>query len=97
MLIYHNPYIKGQFFLDQMLRKDVDWSIMAQCDAFAVERMVQTPDRVAMRCVEPMNETIFERKISKDEKWKDAYNSICAAYQNLIPQFSVCHDNFGGY
>ena len=80
-----------------MLRKDVDWSIMAQCDSFAVERMVQTPDRVAMRAVEPISEAIFERKINKDEKWKNAYNALCTAYQNLIPLFSIRHDKFGGY
>ena len=59
--------------------------------------MVQTPDRVAMRAVEPISKAIFERKISKDEKWKNAYNALCTAYQNLIPLFSIRHDKFGGY
>ena len=50
-----------------MLPKDVDWYIAAQCDFFAVEKMVQTPDRVAMRTVEPLREAVFQKKTERQE------------------------------
>ena len=80
-----------------MLPKEVDWSVLAQCDYFAVEQLVQTDDRIAMSTVEPMRRTIFERKLSKDIKWKDTFEKMCAAYRKLEPNFSIEHDKFGGY
>ena len=52
---------------DKMLSKEVDWSILAKCDFYAVEKYVQTPDRLAMRAVEPMQEAMF-RKFEEREK-----------------------------
>ena len=80
-----------------MLPNEVDWSVLAQCDFFAVEQLVQTDDRIAMRTVEPMRRTKFERKLSKDNKWKDTFETMCAAYRKLEPNFSIEHDKFGGY
>ena len=80
-----------------MLSKEVDWSILATCDFYAVEKYVQTPDRLAMRAVKPMQETMFRKKLAKEKKWKEAFRTICEAYGNLAPTFCVWHDNFGGY
>ena len=80
-----------------MLHKDIDWSILAQCDFFAVEKYVQTAERPAMRTVKPMLETIFEKKLETNENWRNAYETVCAAYRNLNPLFSICYDNYGGY
>ena len=79
-----------------MLQKDVDWSILAQCDFYAVQKIIQTPDRIAMRTIEPMREVTFERKL-KQQKWKKAYEIVCAAHQKLHPTFSIAHNNYGGY
>ena len=80
-----------------MFLKDVDWSIMAQCDFYAVEKFVQTSDRPAMQTVAPMKEGIFQRKLFREEKWKNTYETICSAYESLQPQFRIEHDSFGGY
>ena len=82
---------------DKMLNKDIDWSILAQCDFFSVEKYVQTTERPAMRTVKPMLETIFRKKLETNEKWRNAYEAVCAAYKNLNPLFSICYDNYGGY
>ena len=52
-----------------MVPKNTDWSILAQCDFFAVERFVQSVDRPAMRTIEPINEGVFERKLRTDSHW----------------------------
>ena len=80
-----------------MLPKDVDWSVLAQCDIFAVEKYVQTPDRIAMRTVKPMRKTIFQNKLATEEKWRAAYQTVCDVYERLPPNFLICHDSFGGY
>ena len=80
-----------------MLSRKVDWSILAQCDFYAVLNLVQTDDRVAMRTVEPLKEPIFYRKLEKCSYWKDAYRTVCSAYENLRPDFIICHDDYGGY
>ena len=80
-----------------MSLKNISWSILAQCDFYAVEQMVETPDRPAMKTIEPLREPIFRRKILKDSKWKEAYETVCLAYKNLSPAFEICHDNLGGY
>ena len=77
--------------------KDVDWSVLAQSDFFAVENLVQTPDRPAMRTVEPMKEGIFRRNLRREQKWKNAYQVVCSAYENLAPNFEIRHDSFGCY
>ena len=90
--------IISQFLIsDQMLHKDIDWSILAQCDYFAVEKYVQTAERPAMRTVKPMLETIYKKKLETNENWRNAYETVCAAYRNLNPLFSICYDNYGGY
>ena len=80
-----------------MLSKKIDWSVLAQCDYYAVERLVQTVDRPAMKTVQPMREAIFERKLAHNSHWQEAYNVLCKSYQDLSPTFSIEHDNFGGY
>ena len=80
-----------------MLPKDVDWSILAQCDYYAVEKFVQTPDRPAMRTVQPMIESIFRKKLERDPKWQETYKVVCDAYQTLGPSFVIRHDSLGGY
>ena len=80
-----------------MLSKKVDWSMLAQCDSFAVEKLIETPDRKAMSSVEPMRAPLFARKIERDVVWKNTYVTICDAYNNLKPDFSICHDKYGGY
>ena len=80
-----------------MLPKKVEWSVLAQCDLFAVQRLVETPDRPAMKTIEPMLETIFERKLKKEAKWKNTYDAITRSYKELSPNFEIQHDRFGGY
>ena len=46
-----------------MLPKKLEWSVLAQCDYFAVEKFVQTPDRPAMTPIQPLRECILLRKI----------------------------------
>ena len=82
--------------LDTMNKK-TDWSIIAQCDYFAVKRFVQTAGREAMCTVVPMRETLFERKITRDVAWREAYEAVCQAYNQLKPNFAIRQDNFGGY
>ena len=65
-----------------MVPKKVEWSVFAQCDLFAVQRLVETPDRPAMKTIEPMLETIFERKLKKEAKWKNTYDAIT---KNSLP------------
>ena len=80
-----------------MVFKDVDWFVLAQCDYYAVQNLVQTPDRIAMQTVVPIRESIFQRKLTKEKSWNNAYKVACAAYQELGPMFSISHDSFGGY
>ena len=80
-----------------MLPKKTEWSILAQGDYFSVEMYVRTPDRPAMATIEPMRESIFLRKISRDILCKETYQVLCQSYQNLQPLFSIVHDNCGGY
>ena len=83
-------------FLEVMLPKKVEWSVLAQCDLFAVQRLVETPDRPAMKTIEPMLETIFERKLKKEAKWKNTYDAITRSYKELSPNFEIQLDHFGG-
>ena len=80
-----------------MLSRKVDWSVLAQCDSFAVEKFVETSNRKAMRCVEPMREASFKRKLETDSIWCEAYRTSCNSYKNLEPDFVIRHNNFGGY
>ena len=77
--------------------KKVEWSILAQCDLFAVKRLVETENRPAMKTVQPLRETIFNRKILKEKKWNDTYEAVCEAYKQLPPNFKIAHDSFCGY
>ena len=79
------------------MNKKTDWSIIAQCDYFAVKRFVETSGREAMCTVVPMRETLFERKITRDVAWREAYEAVCQAYNQLKPNFAIRQDNFGGY
>ena len=74
--------------LDTMNKK-TDWSIIAQCDYFAVKRFVQTAGREAMCTVVSMRETLFERKITRDVAWREAYEAVCQAYNQLKPNFAI--------
>ena len=56
-----------------MLPKKIEWSILALCDYFSVENYVKTPDKQAMATIEPMRESIFLKKISRDILWKETY------------------------
>ena len=80
-----------------MIPKKIEWSIFAQCDYFAVQRIVETPNRPAMKALEPMQESIFEKKLKKGLKWKQTYGAVSLSYKSLPPDFQICHDNFGGY
>ena len=80
-----------------MLPKNVHWTILAQCDFFAVESLVQTSDRPAMKTIEPLRKSIFQRKLANNTNWKETFDVVCSAYGNLSPNFKICHDNFGGY
>ena len=80
-----------------MLSRKTDWSVLAQCDFYAVQNLVQTNDRIAMKFLNPLKEPTFYRKIDSCSVWKEAYRSFCSAYENLKPTFSIRHDNYGGY
>ena len=80
-----------------MIPKDVGWSVLAQCDFFAVEELVQTPERLAMQTVKPMRKSVFETNLRKDIKWRETYDSVLTAYQSLGPKFAIKYDSFGGY
>ena len=83
-------------FLEIMLPKKLEWSVLAQCDYFAVEKFVQTTDRPAMTPIQPLRESIFLRKIKSDLKWKETFETLCQSYKDLAPTFAIEHDNFGG-
>ena len=80
-----------------MVPKNTDWSILAHCDFFAVERFVQSVDRPAMRTIEPINEGVFERKLRTDSHWREVFDVISRAYAKLKPDFKIQFANFGGY
>ena len=61
------------------LPKNIDPYTVAQCDFFAVESLVQTSERPSMRTIEPMNAVIFQRKLSRDIKWRETFDAVCAA------------------
>ena len=92
-----NSFASNDFSSDVMIPKKIEWSILAQCDFFAVQRIVETPNRPAMKALEPMQESIFEKKLKKDLKWKQTYEAVSLSYKSLPPVFQICHDNFGGY
>ena len=81
----------------KILPKNIDSYTVAQCDFFAVESLVQMSERPAMRTIEPMNAVIFQRKLSRDIKWRETFDAVCAAYKNLYPRFQIKYDSFGGY
>ena len=80
-----------------MFSRKTDWSVLAQCNFYAVQNLVQTNDRIPMKILNPLKEPIFYRKIDSCSVWKEAYRSFCSAYENLKPTFSIRHDNYGGY
>ena len=80
-----------------MKARKLDWSILAQCDGFAVQRLIETAERPAMKAVTPMRESSFERKLKNEIKWRDMFETVSNAYKNLSPNFEIVHDQFGGY
>ena len=68
-----------------MIPKRVDWSVLAQCNFFAVEKFVQTTDRPAMRTVAPLSEANLLRKLKRDKKWKETFEIVFSAYKSLHP------------
>ena len=80
-----------------MIPKKCSWSILAQCDLFAVQSLVESAERLAMKTLAPMKESIFQRTLSKEKIWRETYEAVCSSYQNLSPSFSIEYDNFGGY
>ena len=93
-----NSFTTINFF--RMLSKKVNWSVLAQCDFFAVERFVQSSGREAMRTVNPLRASIFDRKLFKKPIWNETYQAICKAYSasiSLHPEFSIVPHKFGRY
>ena len=85
------------FMLSQMIPKICNLSILAQCDLFAVPNFVESAERTAMKTIEPMKESIFQRKLNKEKIWRETYEAVFSSYQYLSPNFSIEYDNFGGY
>ena len=50
-----------------------------------------------MKTIQPLRESIFQRKLANNTMWKETYEAVSSAYVNLSPNFKICHDNFGGY
>ena len=81
-----------------MLSKKADGFILVNCGFYAVERNVQPEERPAMRTIAtPMRESIFERNIAQERLWKETFDILCDSYNHLSPNFSIVHDDFGGY
>ena len=80
-----------------MIPREVSWSVLAQCVFFAVELLVQTTDRPAMRTVQPMRKPVFQRKLTREPVWKKSFDIVCDAYNKLKPDFSIVYDKFVGY
>ena len=80
-----------------MLPRKVDWSILAQCDSFAVKKLVETLERPAMQPIQTLRESRFERKLSSDCRVRDKFEAICLAYTKFEPSFKIRYDNYGGY
>ena len=53
-------------------------SILATCDFYAVEKYVQTPDRLAMRAVEPMQQC-------SEKSWRNRKNGKKRFGQSVKP------------
>ena len=86
-------------FLDQMLPRKANWSEQANCDYHAVKKLIERPERPAMITIasEPMRESIFEKRLVRDKKFKEIFDIFFLAYKNLQPNFVICTDNYGGY
>ena len=80
-----------------MLPSKVDWSILAQCDSFAVKKLVETLERPAMPPIQILRGSSFEQKLSSDCRFRDAFEAICLAYKKLEPSFKIRYDNYVGY
>ena len=80
-----------------MLPRKVDWSILAQCDSFAVKKLVETLERPAMQPIQTLRESSFERKLSSDCRFRETFEAICLAYTKFEPSFKIRYDNYGGY
>ena len=50
----------------------------------AVEKFVQTSDRLAMRTVEPLSEANLLKKLKRDKKWKETFEIVCNAYKSTV-------------
>ena len=85
------------FLRKSMLPRKVDWSILAQCDSFAVKKLVETLERPAMQPIQTLRESSFERKLSSDCRFRETFEAICLAYTKLEPSFKIRYDNYGGY
>ena len=85
------------FLRKSMLPRKVDWSILAQCDSFAVKKLVETLERPAMHSIQTLRESSFERKLSSDCRFRETFEAICLAYTKLEPSFKIRYDNYGDY
>ena len=74
--------------------KNVDWTIVVQCDFYAIKNFVET-SRSAVTLARPVRN--FYGKIEKDEVWKTTYDTIVKSYQSLSPNFSIEPDRYEGY
>ena len=77
--------------------KKTGWSILAQCDLFAVQHLIESRERPAMRTVVQMRESLFQRKLNKDQIWREVFETVCNASKSLLPTFKITFDNYGGY
>ena len=80
-----------------MLPKNIDSYTVAQCNFFAVESLVQTSERPAMRTIEPMNAVIFQRNLSRDIGGGKVLMLCVRLTKTCIQDFKKKYDSFGGY
>ena len=80
-----------------MLSRKFDWTILSQCDLYAVKRKVENCFLSAECLVKPLSERLFDQNVLTKELWRETYEVVCKSYEDLNPTFKIVCDNYDGY
>ena len=80
-----------------MIPQKANYSILAQCDIYAVSDFVEKLDRPAATPVRPISERQFKKRIKEDVTWNKTYNALVTSYKSLSPNYKIVYDTYGGY
>ena len=83
--------------MPRTLHPDIDWTILGQCDGQIVRQTIEYGCRPAQVTNRLQRERVFQKTIAEEKLFDECYKFMLNLYGSIEGEFSIKHDNFGGY